>query len=258
MIAIEKISIDNIPVLHVVKQDSIKQLLPTVFFLHGFTSTKETNLNYAYLMAEKGLRVVLPEALYHGERGGDKTDKELGFSFWEIVLNNIKELESLKNYFTDKGLTDSAKIGVAGTSMGAITTLGALKCYEWISSAVSLMGSPAFRKLAEWQIAETEKLGISLPFTEEQTARLLARISEYDISLHPEKLSGRPLLFWHGKLDSVVPYEGAEDFFEEVKEDYKSFPEKLQFISDSHAGHKVSKTAIRQTAEWFELHLNRQ
>ncbi|CAM3659020.1 prolyl oligopeptidase family serine peptidase [Mesobacillus zeae] len=257
MITIEKLSIDNIPVLHIAKQENFSDALPLVFFLHGFTSTKETNLNYAYLMAEKGLRVALPEALYHGERSCGKTERELGFSFWEIVINSIKEIDKLQAYFVGKGLADQHKIGVAGTSMGAITTLGAISQYRWISAAASLMGYPAYSQLARWQIAEMEKHGVSLPFTEEQMDTLLGKIAIYDLGLQAEKLAGRPLLFWHGKLDPIVPYEGARHFYEEIRESYKDFPEKLDFIADSHAGHKVSKTGVRKTAEWFSCHLER-
>ncbi|TCN27907.1 alpha/beta fold hydrolase [Mesobacillus foraminis] len=255
MIVIEKKQINDIPVLHIVKQQKMTESLPLVFFIHGFSSIKETNLNYAYLMADKGFRVVLPEALHHGERNSGKTERELSFLFWEIVLNTIHELEDLKQAFIDEGLADPKRIGLAGTSMGAIITLGALRKYDWIKAAVSLMGHPAYEQLALWQLNEVEKMGIRSPLKESDIAELLNEIRKYDLSLEPEKLKGRPVLFWHGKLDPVVPFDGAYDFYESIRQDYNEIPENLKFIADAHAGHKVSQAGIRSAAEWFEKHL---
>lgn len=255
MVIIEKKLVNEIPVLHIVKQQQMTDPLPLIFFIHGFSSIKETNLNYAYLMAEKGFRVVLPEALHHGERNTGKTERELSFHFWGIVLNTINELDGLKQAFINEGLADPERIGLAGTSMGGIITLGALRQYGWIKAAVSLMGHPAYEQLALWQLNEVEKLGIKSPLTQSDITKLLNEIRKYDLSLQPEKLQGRPLFFWHGKLDPVVPFDGAYHFYESIRQSYNEYPEKLSFIADAHAGHKVSQEGIRSTAEWFEKHL---
>lgn len=63
MIIVEKKIVANIPLLEVVQKELLDQAVPTVFFFHGFTSAKEHNLHYAYLMAEKNIRVVLPELI---------------------------------------------------------------------------------------------------------------------------------------------------------------------------------------------------
>ena len=48
------------------------------------------------------MRVILPEALYHGERNEQLTQEELAPRFWEIVTNEIKELEVLKTTLNGK------------------------------------------------------------------------------------------------------------------------------------------------------------
>ncbi len=53
MILIENMRIDGIPSLHLAQKDSYHDPLPLVIFEHGFTSAKEHNLHYAYLLAEK-------------------------------------------------------------------------------------------------------------------------------------------------------------------------------------------------------------
>lgn len=255
MIFIEKEYINNIPLLHVVKKGENQYKLPTIIFIHGITSAKEHNLHYAYLFAEKGFRVILPDALFHGEREGSFSQKDIYTHFWEIVIKTIQEINTIKEYYVQSGLTDPQRIGLAGTSMGGIVTLGALTQYRWIKAAASLMGMPAYEQFSLWQIDQFQKQGYSIPFSEGQIADQLAILRDYDLSLHPEKLENRPLLFWHAKNDPIVPYSLTFKFFESIKDDYSINPEKLMFLSEEHAGHKVSRIGLKATVEWFEKSL---
>lgn len=255
MIIVENELVQNIPVLHVVKQSKRLEKLPLVIFLHGFMSVKERNLQYAYLLAKAGFRVILPEAEYHGERDQGIETKEFYIRFWEIVLNTIQELSTLKEHYQKKQLINPDQIGVAGTSMGGIVTLGALTKYEWIKTAVSLMGMPSYEKFSRWQLEQLKKQGMTLPYTEEQIDQKLTILRSYDLSVHPEKLAERPLLFWHGKKDPVVPYRLTFQFYESIEPKYKNRPEKLSFITDESAGHKVSIAGVQSTVDWFEKQL---
>ena len=255
MILVEKKHINDIPVIHVVKQKQFSEKLPLIIFLHGFTSTKERNMHYAYLFAEKGFRVVMPEAKYHGERALGLSEKEMGFRFWEIVLTSIEELSLIKDNLIAEGLADSERIGIAGTSMGAITTLGSLVNYEWVKAAVSLMGNPSFEQFALMQLNEMDKRNSKLNLSNEEIASLLNELKTYDLSLQPEKLNNRPLLFWHGKLDQVVPYQAAYHFYEQNRKSYEGTDGLFEFITDEHAGHNVSNDGVIKTAEWFEKNL---
>ncbi len=255
MVIVEKEQINNIPLLHVVKENGHHHKLPLVLFFHGITSAKEHNLHYAYLLAEKGFRVILPDALYHGERGRGLSEKELYPHFWKIVLNTLHEIDPLKEYYVESGLADPEKIGVAGTSMGGIVAMGALTQFPWIKAAVSLMGMPAYERFSLWQIEQIQKQGYSLPFTENEISDQLTVLRDYDLSLQPEKLAERPLLFWHAKNDPIVPYQLTYQFFESAKHTYKQNPEKIKFITDENAGHKVSREGLKATVDWFEKYL---
>ncbi|RSD29362.1 prolyl oligopeptidase family serine peptidase [Mesobacillus subterraneus] len=255
MILVEKKRIKHIPVLHVVKQKQFSEEIPLIIFLHGFTSTKERNMHYAYLFAEKGFRVIMPEAKYHGERNEGLTEMELGFKFWEIVLASIDELSVIKEELVAESLADPNRIGVAGTSMGGITTLGALAKYEWITAGVSLMGNPSFEQFALWQLNEMEKRNVEIGLSKEDITELLNEIKKYDLSLQPEKLNNRPLLFWHGKLDPVVPYKAAYDFYEQNRKSYEGKEGIFGFITDEKAGHNVSNAGVMAAADWFEKHV---
>jgi uncharacterized protein len=250
VILVEKLNVRGIPTLHIVNQDQGPKQLPLVIFIHGFTSAKENNLHYAYLLAEKGMRVVLPEALHHGERHSNSPLDHLSYYFWDIVISTIEEINIVKEYFEEKGLIDVKRIGLAGTSMGGIVTLGALTKYEWIHSAVSLMGLPQYVSFAQWQLRDLSKRGISIHINEEEKQLLFDKLKQYDLSLQPEKLSNRPLFFWHGKQDQVVPFQFSFAFFETIRN--KGL---VEYLADEKAGHQVSREGLLRTVEWFETHL---
>ncbi len=255
MILVENKHINGIPVLHLAQKDQYQDQLPVVIFEHGFTSAKEHNLHYAYLLAEKGMRVVLPEAAYHGERSENLSTEQLAVRFWEIILQSIRELDTIRQSFEDEQLIDPARIGLVGTSMGGMVTLGSLTQYQWIKAAVSLMGMPSYEKFALWQLETLKKNGVQLPLKQDEIDYLLNAINTFDLSKNPEKLNGRPLLFWHGKQDPIVPFTYTYDFYEKIKPDYQDTPGKLQFIVDEKSGHKVSREGLLQTVAWFEKHL---
>lgn len=255
MIVVEKKNINHIPVIHVVKQEQLLEKMPLIIFLHGFTSSKEKNMHYAYLFAQKGFRVIMPEAKFHGDRDQGLSEKELSFRFWETVIASIDELSVIKEKLDEEGLIDQMRIGVAGTSMGGITTLGSLAKYDWIKVGVSLMGNPSFEKFALWQIKQMENMLGKPILPSEEVEALMGKLRTYDLSLQPEKLNNRPLLFWHGKLDPIVPYQSAYHFYEQIRKNYKGKENRLEFITDEQAGHTVSNTGIVSSVNWFDMHL---
>lgn len=255
MIEIHNEKVNGIPLLHIVKAGQYNEMLPLVFFVHGFTSAKEHNLHFAYLLAEKGFRAVLPEANLHGERNEGKSLEEMTYQFWEIVIQTIEELAIIKEEFSNRKLVDDDRIGVVGTSMGGIVTFGALTQYDWIKTAVSLMGSPNYEQFAHSQITELKKAGVKLPFSDEELGEKFAGLRAFDISAKQNVLNNRPILFWHGKRDPVVPFQPTYDFYQQIKDDYKENPEKIKFIIDEQADHKVSREALLETVAWFGKYL---
>jgi uncharacterized protein len=254
VIGVTKEVINGKPLLHVANQQHWTECLPTIFFIHGFTSAKEHNLHYAYLLAEEGFRVFLPDCLYHGERSAGFTEQELNFQFWNIVIQTIHELKEWKDVYVHKGFIDEERIGVAGTSMGGIVTLGALTQYDWIQAAVSLMGTPTYEQFAKMQMDYLKQKGIELPLTKEEEEAFWDQIRKFDFSQQPEKWNKRPLMFWHGEKDDVVPYEPAFSFYEQLKA-MGSSESLLKFICDPSAGHKVTREGVLQTVAWFQTHL---
>src|SRR5699024_3972075 len=157
MIAVIEDRIKNIPSLVVVDEGKTKDALPTVVYFHGFTSAKEHNLPLAYLLAQEGFRVILPDSYLHGAREEDITNEKFQLSFWDIVLKNLDELTEIKSYLDENNLLAKGQLGIAGTSMGGITTGAALRKYDWIDAGAILMGSPKPLDFAKDLIEAFEK-----------------------------------------------------------------------------------------------------
>ncbi|UOQ46511.1 alpha/beta fold hydrolase [Halobacillus salinarum] len=252
MIGIFRESIKNIPLLAVVDSSKRDEPLPVLIYFHGFTSAKEHNLPQAYLLAQRGFRVLLPDSMYHGERNEDLSSQDLNFKFWDIVYQNLKELQDIKDYLDQRDLIHQRRLAVGGTSMGGVTTSAAMTMYPWIQAAAVMMGSPKPVEFAQKLIADVQQTGIELPISEEQLQTLMDGLKEIDLSTQPEKLYGRPIFFWHGDADPVVPFEHSYDFYNEAIKLYKN-PENIRFLREVGRDHKVSRFAVLEMVNWLDL-----
>jgi hypothetical protein len=53
----------------------------------------------------------------------------------------------------------------------------------------------------------------------------------------------------------MVPYSLSYQFYVKIKPEYQMNPEKLAFLMDERAGHKVTREGLIATVEWFKRHL---
>ncbi|WP_411955163.1 alpha/beta fold hydrolase [Alkalibacillus sp. S2W] len=251
-IAIDQKYIDDIPVLIVHEQTQQVAPLPVIVYFHGFTSAKEQNLPLAYLLAESGYRVVLPEAMHHGERRRNISDQEVQFAFWEVVKQNLTDLAKIETWLTNQGLLEAGRFAVAGTSMGGITTAAALTQYESIRAAGIMMGTANMQEMADYLLKGIEAQGIELPFTEEELQEQLDQLKTIDLSQQIEALNDRPLFIWHGEEDPVVPYNQAVEFYRQLQE---AGAKHVEFVSEPGRDHKVSRDAMLGLRDWLMSHL---
>ena len=244
----------DIPLLHVFPDGTADKKIPTVIFLHGHMSAKEHNLHYAYQLADKGIRVLLPDAHLHGEREEGQDAIQLSLRFWEIVLTSIEEIGLIHKIAKNKNLVEGEP-AVAGTSMGGITTLGALTVYPWIASAAVMMGAANYVELANAQMAQFESRGFALPITDEERGNMLATLAQFDGTKKLENFNKRPVFFWHGEQDIIVPFGPTYDFYKKLKATYGDADEKLQFIREQETGHAVSRPGMLAATEWLAANL---
>lgn len=253
MIGVVHKKFNQIPALEVVDVNDETKALPVIIYFHGFTSAKEHNLPFAYRVADQGYRVVLPDSAYHGEREIEMSAQKRQLAFWDIVIQNVKEIHELRKLLSQQELLLDDRIGVAGTSMGGITTSAALVQYPWVKAAAVLMGTPRITSYAKTLVHDLKQAG-KLPITDAVIEKLYEKLERLDLSMQPEKLADRPLLFWHGEKDPVVPFDHSYSFYEDVKDSYSDL-EKIQFVKESSRGHKVSRDAVLTAEEWFKTFL---
>lgn len=244
----------HIPLLHITPANDNQSALPTVVFFHGHMSAKEHNLHYAYQLAEKGLRVILPDAHLHGERSEGLDHVQISLRFWEIVLTSIEELAFLHEELHKRNMV-VGEIGVGGTSMGGITTMGAMTVYPWIQAAAVMMGAGNYVELAQAQMTQYESRGFQLPISEEEREKMLKTLAMFDSVEHQTNYQKRPIYFWHGEQDVTVPFEPTYRLFKSLKKQYEEVPEKIVFRREREAGHAVSRAGMLEATEWFVKYL---
>lgn len=247
MIEIYDEQVGEIAVIHAVPAGLYEKPLPTLFFYHGFTSSKEVYAYFAYALAKVGFRVVLPDCKMHGERfDGDEAERLA--HFWEILQSNVDELPSIMAHFEQRGLIDGERIGVAGASMGGMTTLGAFTRYSWIKSAACLMGSGYFTALAQTLYPPLDTGGQRLEKT--AFAQRVAPLAAYEVTHHWESFAGRPLLLWHGEADDVVPAVDSERLASDLRQ--RGLAQHLTYVTEPDVRHRITPGALAATATFFQ------
>ncbi len=251
MIHIVEQKVDEIPYLIVEKAELKGKPRPTAIYLHGFNGEKDASLTIAYRIATQNIRVILPDAMMHGARQGNVTQGEKDLAFWDIVLQNVKEIEIIKNELEKQKLLVNNKIGIGGTSMGGITTSAVMTQYDWIDAAVIVMGSPNLTDYANLLVENFNKMNQE-QIPEKDKKRVEAAIKHFDLSKNPSAIQNVPLLFWHGEDDNVVPMKYALNFYETNKNLANS---QMNFIKEAGRTHNVSRLAMNETAKWFAKYL---
>lgn len=249
MISIKNVIVKGLPLLEIVSQEHFSETLPTVFFYHGWTSSKESSMVNGYELAKQGFRALLPEAYLHGERKTSTSSPE-NMEFWDVILHNLNEITVLKDYYVEQGLTDPEKIGVAGLSMGGITTNAMLTQFPWIKAASVLMGTPSPIAFSKWLLNAPWAEGLDIQLTEQQVNEAMEPLKHISLDLQPEKINGRPIYVWHGTKDELVPYSLTKKFIQMIQD--KPYAENVQFETTVGGIHKVPYAISVEMAKFFK------
>ena len=244
-ILVEDALIAGIPTLHAAPADRFDAPLPTVLVCHGFTRSKELDSNLAVMLAQAGLRAVLPEADGHGARFDGDAAQRLT-RFWDILRCCIDELPQLRDDLQARGLVDTGRIAVAGLSMGGFVALGGLARHDWLRAGVSWMGSGHFLDLARTLYPP---LGAYTPSTAAGHEARMAPLADYDPSARLDRLARRPLLLWHGVRDEIVPFSESARLHAALVQ--KGLAQHLEFIADPNATHKLPDAGARAGVDFL-------
>jgi len=249
MVKVYQRMIQDVPVLEVVEERLSNDQLPLVIFYHGWRSSKELVLTQARKLAQKNIRVILPDAINHGQRHMDISSIP-SMTFWNSIQGNLAEFSLLKNFYEKKNLIKDGKIGVGGYSMGGMTTGALLTVHPEITAATIIMGTPNLNAYAKLVRDDAEKRQLYIP---EDLKNLTSWIEHYDLNSHPEKINKRPVLFWHGTDDHRIPYEQSKNFFDNIQG--QPYAEQVAFITGYKAGHLVETRLMDKIANFFEYYL---
>lgn len=239
-LSIEEYTLGTIPILEIVSEHSKEKSLPLIIYYHGWQSSKELTLTQGRYLAKAGFRVILPDAFNHGKRKQPMTDIP-SVTFWQSIHTNLFEFGYIVHALQEKNLVDN-RIGVGGLSMGGMTTTALLTHHPEITAAACVMGTPklvAYRDRIFKHASEMDR------FFPKDYEDLLSWVPKYDLSLHPEKIADRPLLFWHGKQDIVIPYEHVVEFVDENKDSSN-----IQFL-DEDEEHLVRPQTMNKITRFF-------
>lgn len=244
MILVLKRQIQQIPTIEVVAQRLRHQALPLVIYYHGWRSSKELVLTQARKLAAQGLRVVLPDALNHGQRL-QPVSPIPSWTFWQSIQTNLAEFSLLIDYFDHLKLIKDQQIGVGGVSMGGMTTTALLTHHPEIKVAACIMGSPALQDYAAL-VRHLAGRQYQLPSDLQQ---LTSWLKNYDLAQYPAQLAGRPVLFWHGTADEKIPYQAVRQFYDQVRQ--QEYANQVTFKTGFGARHLVQPALMDEIATYF-------
>lgn len=247
MVEMHQETVNGIEVIHAHPAGKHHQPLPTLFFYHGYTSSKEVYSYFGYALANAGCRVILPDALMHGARFDGDEQRRLDH-FWPILLNNIDELPALCDHYRHAGLIDGQRVGIGGASMGGMTALGASVRYPWLRACAALMGAGDFVPLSESLFPPPANAD-----QQAQRQQLRDRLAQAEVFHQLDKLAGRALLLWHGQSDPLVPALHSARLYQALCE--RQLDQQVEYLTEPGIGHKITVQALAATQDFFRRQL---
>ena len=241
----EKVLINDIPaVVLTPKNDSTSQ--PTIILYHGWGSNIEKQEFRGYILSTFGYQVVIPCAIYHGERSPvDHSNPEVaGKYFWDVIFKNIEESNIIIDYAIKNLKADPSRLGVCGNSMGGFTSAGVFTSNKDIRALVVFNGS------CNWDYSN-RLFKTALNMGEPKNPKYIQdKIDKYNPMMNLEHIINRPILMLHGDSDTLVGVEAQREFYREVAPKYEG-SERLKFIEYPKLNHFVTTNMMEESIFWF-------
>lgn len=243
-ISITREEANGIPFLKF-RPNGYEGVLPTVIFYHGWHSSKEFIRFNAMTIAAYGYQIIVPDALHHGERDAidhdnvESCDKYL----WKIIIQSIKESKKFIDTIIRKHDADAKRIGIMGSSMGAITAGGVMVENLNVKCLIGLNGTFA------WQEAIKRN---HMPAPSDENKQI---VKSYDPVNNGDKIKEKAILILHGVQDTSVPIETQRFFYDKVSPLYIENPSNLRLIEVANINHKITMGMIEDAVTWLKEHL---
>lgn len=243
----ERISIGEIPAI-LFRPKGKKGPIPSILFYHGWSSKKEFQRMRGFILASVGYQVIIPDAIYHGERmplSDYGTEKAIKL-FWKVILNNMEESSSIIEEVISKYDGDPQRIGVTGHSMGGFTAAGVFTHNPDLKALVVLNGSLG------WESFNDEFENIAE--MDEEMREIIKKVTILDPIKNMELLKDRPILLLHGEKDTSVPIKSQRFFFEKANPMFEK-KDRIRFIEYPNLNHFVTTNMMEETIIWFHKYL---
>ena len=266
-IRLESGQIEQIPLL--LSFPEHQQPCPLVFYIPGYTSTKEAGLSLAYRLARRGLACLCFDPLYHGARADPRltqaadpafggvypaeTGLDTGILFFQIIRQCALDVGKLMAHAAGDPRLDLQRCAVTGVSLGAYASFLALADLPALRAAVPMMGLPTFGQRWRDLLDET---AWSNPAWAEALAGVTAHTRQ-----HSELIEGidpaerllqnpRPLLIMNGDFDSDQPKLYVLHWLRMARLAYASSPDRLAWRVYP-VGHTVTPQMEADAVEWL-------
>ncbi|MDX9917009.1 MAG: alpha/beta fold hydrolase [Gudongella sp.] len=245
---IRKVEINGIPAL-LIRPEMRKEKYPTVIFYHGWTSNKESQSFRGFILASLGYQVLIPDALYHGDRERiDYYDKENAGVFWEVVLKNVEESKGLIESLIADYDADKDRIAVSGHSMGGFTATGVFAANRNLRTMVPLNGSGC------WDLSNDIFIKVLGTSEKEKYKQLIDQVREKDPYKMAAEFIDRPVLILNGEEDNVVDPAPMRIFYETIKQEYRH-KELAMMTTYKGVSHFVTTNMMEDMARWLNKYL---
>ncbi len=247
----EKIYIEDIAALVLTPKDGSRDL-STLIFYHGWSSDKETQRMRGLILAAAGYRVVIPDAINHGERdaleryGISGADK-----FWPTVFKSMDEWDTLIGGLVARYGINREKVGIIGNSMGGITAGGLYTENQEIKGLVVLNGSMAWKHTND---SIKEQANIEM---DQGLIDLEREVIRRDPIENMDKLVDRPILSLHGEADEVLSIDSIKKFHKSIAPKYQN-KERLKLIAYPDINHTISTNMMEEAIIFFNKYLKRE
>ncbi len=244
----EKVYVDDIPIIRFNLKGN-RGKVPTIILYHGWSSNKESQRLRGFILANLGFQVIIPDAVYHGERNrleNYEAENSVKY-FWPTIINNIDESKILIDYSVEHFNADKERIGIIGHSMGGFTAAGVFTFNKHIKTCVVLNGSFNWRYFN--QILK-ESMGID----DDRFKNEEDKLDSIDPINNLNSLIDRPILLLHAEKDSVVNIQSQKVFYERIQPQY-SDKSLIQLIEYSNLDHFVTTNMMEDAAIWFKKFL---
>ncbi len=224
--------------------------LPMVLLFHGFDSCKERKLQHAYIIAQKGYFVVMPDAVRHGERE-DSAFASLSYTqkaefLFDVVTETAAEINSILDHYAQSSIVDTSRCGLVGTSMGGMILYDYFAHFgsDRIKAAVSIISTPDFGSVIDNSMEnnpEFYNLYSKSKIDDVKASQPLSKVST---------LNEFPLLMLNSEDDQLIPILPVRDFYSALHHQYTD-NNLLKMKLFHNIGHQTTEAMMHESADWL-------